>query len=57
MNVKENWGRGRSRNGWLYMIENDMRTIGVCVENVKNRDDGGLGQEWSTPNSWEQCEW
>lgn len=35
INVKENRGRGRSKNRWLDMIENDMRAVSVCVESVE----------------------
>jgi len=30
--------RGRPKKRWLDTNENDMRTVGLCVEDVKNRD-------------------
>jgi hypothetical protein len=28
--------RGRPKKRWLGMIENNMRTVGVCIGDVKN---------------------
>jgi hypothetical protein len=36
MNVKGKRGRSRPKKRWLYTIDNDLRAIGVCVENVEN---------------------
>jgi hypothetical protein len=33
MNVNGEKRRGRSKNRWLDLIENDMKAIDMCVEN------------------------
>jgi hypothetical protein len=39
MNVERNRRSGRSKKRWLNTIENDMRNISECVEDVENRDE------------------
>jgi len=39
---------------WLNVIDCDMRTAGVCIDDVGDRV-RGLGQRWPTPNSWEKA--
>jgi hypothetical protein len=36
MNVKVKKGRGRPKRRCLDTIENDMRTVGVCVGDIEN---------------------
>jgi len=38
MNIERKRERGRPKKRWLYTIENNMRAVGVCVGDVKNRD-------------------
>lgn len=38
MNVKGKIRRGTPKNIWLDMIKNDIKAIGMCVGDIKNRD-------------------
>jgi len=38
MNVEGKRGRGRPIKSWWDTIEYDMRTVGVCIGEVKNRE-------------------
>jgi hypothetical protein len=38
INVEGKQGRGRPKKRWSNTIENDVRAVGVCVEDVENRD-------------------
>jgi len=38
MNVEAKRGRGKLKKRLLDTIENDMRTVGLCVGDVENRD-------------------
>ena len=38
MNVEGKRGRGRPKMKWLENIEKDMRVVGVCIGDVKDRD-------------------
>jgi hypothetical protein len=35
-------GRRRPKKRWLDMIENDMRSVGICVRDTENRDEWRL---------------
>jgi len=37
VNVEGKKGRGKPKKKWLDTVENDMRAVGVCVEDVENR--------------------
>jgi hypothetical protein len=39
MNVEEKRERGRPKDRWLDTIENDMKTDGMCIGDVENRDE------------------
>jgi hypothetical protein len=52
MNVKGKRGRGRPKKRWLGMIENDMRAIGMYVEDIVNRDEWEFRTKVPDPNSW-----
>jgi hypothetical protein len=39
MNVEMKRGKGKPKNRCLDTIKNDIRAIGVCVEDVENRDE------------------
>jgi hypothetical protein len=54
MNAKEKNRKGRTKMRWLDTIENDLRTIGVCVEYVKNRDEWRIRTMVAYPNSCEK---
>jgi len=41
MNIK---GRGRPIKKWVNTIKEDMRTAGVCMEDVGDWANGGLGR-------------
>ena len=38
MNVEGKRSRGRPKKRWLENIEKDMRVVGVCIGDVKDRD-------------------
>lgn len=38
INVEKKRERGRPKERWQDMNENDMRAIGICVGNVENQD-------------------
>lgn len=41
----------KPKNWWLNAIERDMRTISVCVGDVKKSFQVELQDMWSTPDS------
>jgi hypothetical protein len=38
INVKGKKERGRPKKKWLDTIENDMRAVSLCIEDIENHD-------------------